>query len=79
MSAAVAFVQGALVPLLITLSVAAAVESWAILVAAVAPLTLTSLVASRAGDISVARTLVRTLAVGVGTMAVSYLVGRILF
>jgi VIT1/CCC1 family predicted Fe2+/Mn2+ transporter len=55
------------------------VESWAILVAAVASLTLTSLVAARAGDLSVSRTLVRTLAVGVGTLAVSYLIGRVLF
>ena len=71
---------GAAVPLLITLSVSAAVESWAILVAAaVASLTLTSLVAARAGDLSVSRTLVRTLAVGVGTLAVSYLIGRVLF
>ncbi|HKY24561.1 MAG TPA: hypothetical protein VJM07_05360 [Gaiella sp.] len=69
----------AAVPLLITLSVSAAEESWAILVAAVASLTLTSLVAARAGDLSVSRTLVRTLAVGVGTLAVSYLIGRVLF
>jgi VIT1/CCC1 family predicted Fe2+/Mn2+ transporter len=78
-SAAIAFTLGAAVPLLITLSVSAAVESWAIFVAAVASLTLTSLVASRAGDLSVSRTLARTLTVGVGTLAVSYLAGRILF
>jgi len=78
-SAAVAFALGAAVPLLITISVSAAVESWAIFVAAVASLTLTSLVASRAGDLSVSRTLARTLTVGVGTLAVSYLAGRVLF
>ena len=78
-SAAIAFALGAAVPLLITLSVSAAVESWAIFVAAVASLTLTSLVASRAGDLSVSRTLARTLVVGVGTLAVSYLAGRVLF
>jgi VIT1/CCC1 family predicted Fe2+/Mn2+ transporter len=78
-AAAIAFALGAAVPLLITLSVTAAVESWAILVAAGASLTLTSLVASRAGDLSVTRPLVRTLVVGLGTLAVSYLVGRALF
>jgi VIT1/CCC1 family predicted Fe2+/Mn2+ transporter len=78
-SAAIAFALGAAVPLAITLAVSTAVESWAILVAAVASLTLTSLVASGAGDLSVRRTLVRTLVVGVGTLGVSYLAGRALF
>ena len=78
-SAAIAFALGAAVPLAITLVVSTAVESWAILVAAVASLTLTSLVASGAGDLSVRRTLVRTLVVGVGTLGVSYLAGRVLF
>jgi VIT1/CCC1 family predicted Fe2+/Mn2+ transporter len=78
-SAALAFALGAAVPLAITLAVSTAVESWAILVAAVASLTLTSLVASGAGDLSVRRTLVRTLVVGVGTLGVSYLAGRALF
>ena len=78
-SAAIAFALGAAVPLAITLVVSTAVESWAILVAAVASLSLTSLVASGAGDLSVRRTLVRTLVVGVGTLGVSYLAGRVLF
>jgi VIT1/CCC1 family predicted Fe2+/Mn2+ transporter len=78
-SAGIAFALGAAVPLAITLVVSASVESWAILVAAIASLTLTSLVASGAGDLSIRRTLVRTLAVGVGTLGVSYAVGRILF
>ena len=78
-SAALAFALGAAVPLAITLVVSTAVESWAILVAAVASLSLTSLVASGVGDLSVRRTLVRTLVVGVGTLGVSYLAGRVLF
>jgi len=78
-SAGVAFALGAAVPLAITLVVSSAVESWAILVAAIVSLTLTSLVASGAGDLSVRRTLVRTLVVGVGTLGVSYLAGRVLF
>jgi VIT1/CCC1 family predicted Fe2+/Mn2+ transporter len=78
-SAGIAFTIGAAVPLAITIVVSSAVESWAIVVAAVASLTLTSLVASGAGDLSVRRTLARTLAVGVGTLGVSYAAGRILF
>jgi len=78
-AAAIAFALGAAVPLVITLAVSSTVESWAILLAAAASLTLTSLVASGAGHLSVRRTLVRTLVVGVGTLAVSYLAGRVLF
>ena len=78
-SAAISFALGAAVPLVITLLVSSAVESWAILVAAVLSLTLTSLVAAGAGDLSVRRTLIRTLVVGVGTLGVSYLAGRALF
>ena len=78
-SAGIAFALGAAVPLAITLIVSTAVESWAIFVAALVSLTLTSLVASGAGELSVRRTLFRTLTVGLGTLAVSYLAGRALF
>lgn len=78
-SSALAFMLGAAVPLVITLFVSPEVESWAILVAAIASLTLTSVATARAGDVSLGQTLVRTVAVGIGTMAVSYLVGRALF
>jgi len=78
-SAAIAFALGAAIPLAITLVVSATVESWAIIVAAVTSLTLTSFVASGAGHLSVRRTLVRTLVVGVGTLGVSYLAGRLIF
>mgnify|MGYP000511721095 CR=1 FL=1 len=44
-----------------------------------ASLTVTSIVAARAGGTAVWRTLVRTLAVGIGTMAVSYVAGLVLF
>lgn len=76
--AAIAFVVGALVPLLITIFVPVAIEVWAIVFAVVASLTVTSIVAARAGGTAVWRTLVRTLAVGIGTMAVSYTVGLLL-
>lgn len=78
-SSALAYALGSAVPLAITVSVTAAAESWAILVAAVVSLTLTSIVASRGGDIPMTRTLSRTLTIGVGTLAISYAVGRMLF
>lgn len=79
LGAGLAFLVGALIPLLITIFVPVQVESWAILGAVVVSLVLTSIVAARAGRHSVVRTLVRTLAVGVGTMGVSYLVGLLVF
>lgn len=78
-TAGLAFMVGAGIPLLITIFVPVAVETWAILGAVVVALVLTSIVTARTGHISVGRTLVRTLAVGVGTMAVSYLAGSLLF
>jgi VIT1/CCC1 family predicted Fe2+/Mn2+ transporter len=78
-SAALAYALGAAVPLLITLAVPVAVESWAILLGAIASLALTSLVAARAGQLSLWRALARTLGVGVSALVLSYLVGRILF
>lgn len=74
-----AFLVGALIPLLITLFVPVKIEVWAIVLAVVVSLTLTSWLAARTGHMSVRRTVVRTLAVGIGTMAVSYLAGSILF
>lgn len=78
-TAALAFAVGAGIPLLITIFVPVAVETWAILLAVIVALTLTSIVSARTGHLSVARTLARTLAVGVGTMGVSYLAGLVLF
>lgn len=78
-TAGLAFMIGASIPLLITIFVPVAVETWAILLAVVVALTLTSIISARSGHLSVARTLTRTLSVGVGTMAVSYLAGLVLF
>lgn len=78
-TAGLAFMVGAGIPLLITIFVPVAIETWAILGAVVVALVLTSIVTARTGHISVSRTLARTLAVGVGTMAVSYLAGSLLF
>ncbi len=79
LTSGVAFLLGSLIPLLITLLLPASVEVWAIVVAVVASLALTSWLASRTGRMSLSRTLVRSLGVGVGTMAISYLVGLLVF
>lgn len=78
-ASAVAFVLGAAIPLLITWLAPVRIETWAIVVAVVISLTLTSLVAARAGDLDLRRVLVRTLGVGLGTMATSYLAGIVFF
>lgn len=75
----VAFFVGALIPLFITLFVPVRIEVWAIVLAVVVSLMLTSWIAARTSRIPVRRTLIRSLIVGVGTMAISYLVGLLLF
>lgn len=76
---AIAFMIGAAVPLLITFLAPVAVETWAILVAVVVSLALTSLVAAGVGRLSALRMLIRSLAVGLGTMGISYLAGMAFF
>ncbi len=76
---AIAFMIGAGVPLLITFLAPVAVETWAILVAVVLSLALTSLVAAGVGRLSALRMLIRSLAVGLGTMGISYLAGMAFF
>lgn len=76
---AVAYALGAAIPLSITVAVPVRLETGVILTAVAASLTLTSIVGARAGHLSLTITLVRTLAIGIGTIAVSYLAGRIVF
>lgn len=76
--AALAFGVGALIPLLITVFVPVAIETWAILGAVVVSLVVTSTVTARVGGTAVWRTVVRTLAVGVGTLGISFAVGLLL-
>ena len=76
---ALAFAVGALVPLLITYFVPLAIEDTLILVAVIVSLSLTSLVAAGVGRLSALRMMMRSMAVGLGTMAVSYAVGRVFF
>ncbi|ALJ21817.1 VIT1/CCC1 transporter family protein [Microbacterium sp. No. 7] len=78
-SAAIAFMLGAMIPLLITWFVPVQIETPVIVVAVVVSLAVTSLVAARAGHLNLRRALLRTLTVGIGTMAVSYIAGLVLF
>ncbi len=77
-TSALAFLVGALLPLLITVFVPVQVEGWAIALAVVASLIATSLVGARAGHMSVGGTIARTLTVGLVTLGTSYVLGRIL-
>jgi hypothetical protein len=56
-----------------------AVESWVILGAVFVSLIVMSGIGARTGHMDLSRTVVRTLTVGLGTMAVSYLVGKLVF
>ncbi|MFD4958225.1 VIT1/CCC1 transporter family protein [Microbacterium sp. NPDC058389] len=76
---AIAFMIGAAIPVLITFLAPVAIETWAIVVAVVVSLALTSLVAAGVGRLSAVRMLIRSLIVGLGTMGVSYLAGVLFF
>lgn len=76
---AIAYALGAAIPLSITIAVPIRLEMGVILAAVAAALTLTSIVGARAGHLNVSFTLIRTLVIGIGTIAVSYLAGRIVF
>ena len=77
--ASVAYLIGAAIPLLITMFAPVAIEAWAIFAAVAVSLLVTSVVGARTGHMRVGRTLARTLAVGLGTLAVSYALGQLLF
>jgi vacuolar iron transporter family protein len=70
-----AFALGASIPLIITTLAPFQLDTFALLIAVTASLTLTSILTARSAHLSAPRTIVRTLAVGLGTMAVSYLAG----
>lgn len=76
-SAAIAFMIGAAIPLLITWLVPVHIENTIIVLAVIASLVLTSIIAARADHLVLRKVLLRSLAVGVGTMAVSYLAGLV--
>jgi VIT1/CCC1 family predicted Fe2+/Mn2+ transporter len=76
---AIAYLLGAAIPLIVTAAVPVAIESSLILAAVFLSLIVTSGIGARTGHVNLWRTLARTLTVGLGTMAVSYLVGKLVF
>jgi VIT1/CCC1 family predicted Fe2+/Mn2+ transporter len=76
---AIAYLLGAAIPLIITVVVPVAAESSLILAAVIVSLIVTSSIGARTGHIKLPRALARALTVGLGTMAVSYLAGSLIF
>jgi VIT1/CCC1 family predicted Fe2+/Mn2+ transporter len=56
-----------------------AIETWAIVAAVAASLLVTSVVGARTGQMNLGRTVARTLAVGLGTLSISFALGQIIF
>lgn len=77
--ALIAYLIGASIPLAITALAPVAIETWAIVMAVAISLVVTSVVGARAGQMDVTRTVARTLVVGLGTIAISYALGQLLF
>ncbi|MFT8637469.1 MAG: VIT1/CCC1 transporter family protein [Pseudoclavibacter sp.] len=75
---AIAYGIGGIVPLLVTWLLPAHLETWAVLLAVMLSLTVAGIVTARAGKTSAARVLARSLALGVGTLVMSYLVGTLI-
>jgi vacuolar iron transporter family protein len=78
LGAGMAYMVGALVPLLITYFAPLDIEPWAILAAVIVTLVLSSLAAARTGQLVPRRMLARTLTVGVLTLVMSYVAGQLL-
>jgi vacuolar iron transporter family protein len=79
LGATIAFALGASIPLAITIFVPATIETWLIASAVIVSLVVTSIIGARTGHMHLGRTLARTLVVGIGTMAVSFAVGKLVF
>jgi VIT1/CCC1 family predicted Fe2+/Mn2+ transporter len=75
----IAYLLGAAIPLIITVAVPVAAESSLILAAVFVSLIVTSSIGARTGHMKLTRALARALTVGLGTMAVSYLAGSLIF
>lgn len=75
LGAGISFAVGSSIPLLITFVAPLTLDALAVLIAVVVSLTLTSIIVARSAYLSVRRTIVRTLIVGLSTMGVSYVAG----
>jgi vacuolar iron transporter family protein len=76
---AIAYLLGAAIPLIVTLAVPVAVEGLLILAAVVLSLIVTSVLGARTGHTPLLHTLVRSLIVGLVTLGVGYLIGKLVF
>lgn len=79
LGSAVAYLLGAAIPLIITVLVPVAAEISMILAAVVVSLIVTSSIGARTGHMRLPRVLARALTVGLGTLAISYLAGSLIF
>ncbi len=75
----VAYALGAAVPFVMTFYLPVNIETWVIVASVLVSLVLTSVIGALAGVMNVPKTILRTLAVGVLTISVSYLVGEAAF
>ncbi len=79
LGSAIAYLLGAAIPLIVTVVAPVAVEGSLILAAVFVSLIVTSGIGARTGHMKLRRTLARALTVGLGTIAVSYLAGNLIF
>ena len=79
LATALAFAVGSALPLAILLAYPAAWETWAVFIAVLISLAITSVLIAISARTSVPRALARTLTLGAATMALSYLAGVLVF
>ena len=78
LGAGISFAVGSSIPLLITFVAPISLDAIAVLIAVVVSLIITSIIVAHSAYLSVRRTIVRTLIVGLSTMGVSYVAGLVL-
>lgn len=74
-----AYALGAAIPFVMTFYLPVNIETRVIVLAVLISLAVVSIIGARAGHMDASRTIARTLAVGVITIAISYLVGELAF
>lgn len=79
LGSAFAFIAGSALPLVMLLVYPALVESLAVFAVVVLSLVVTAILIALASGASIRRVLIRTLAIGVATMVLSFLAGSIVF
>lgn len=79
LAAALAFITGSALPLVMLLVYPRLIESWAVFGVVIVSLVVTAILIGVATGTSIRRTLFRTLTIGVATMMLSFLAGTIVF